>query len=107
MLPTCTSSCGLGHILRGFCGSLCYLGLGSGRSCSLLCCLGRFVLLLGSSDSLFALSFTNFRLHVPLCHNVSKRSTNNSTLVFLGTASSLLGGFFHNPLLVLPSVKDG
>ena len=56
---------------------------------------------ISSPDSLFSLSFPNFRFLVPFGHYIGKRCTSDGPLEFDCTAGSLLLNFF------LQNKKDG
>jgi len=58
-------------------------------------------------DCLLALSLADLGLHISLGNDVSHGGTNDSSGVFHCTASSLLGDFILNTLLVLATVQDG
>ena len=58
-------------------------------------------------DGLISLSLPDFRLLVPLSHDVLKSGTDDSSLELVGALCPLLGGLFFETLPVLPAVQHG
>ena len=58
-------------------------------------------------NCLFSLRFSDFRLLIPLCHDVLKGGSNDGPLELVGPLRPLLGGLLLLTLLVLATVEHG